>query len=368
MLGAALGRGGIIVAATLTALLLAGCSTLTLNRAGGAGSVDALVAQQRYGLALARLEQLRAAHPKDPKLAKKHKQVLHQAYRFEQRTIRAAREQQKQGDWGGALKVLDTALTRFPESTVLQETRTALKAEQKKRLRELDVNLAIARAGWLLEQRHVLTERKDLAAGHWTDRWTLDRIDAELKRLQPALVEHGLAELKRGNLDSADQALQRAAQIKRNAALDHALSALGKARRERARRSEQSAHRAQAERIRRRQQALLTQARRQLDAHSLIAARRSLAAAHKLDADNPQLGTLETELADVVKARVAKLVADGNTLYRRGKFSEARSLWQQAVTLDPGNTLARARLERADRVIRKLDKLRQEQQPTPGSR
>lgn len=47
-------------------------------------------------------------------------------------------------------------------------------------------------------------------------------------------------------------------------------------------------------------------------------------------------------------------------LYRRGRVDEARSAWLELLELDPDNPSAKAAIERTERVLGNLERLREE--------
>ncbi len=349
---------------TLPLLLIAvtGCSTIGIYLPGTTSEIDELLNQQRYGTALARLQALSQKQPDNEQWVKLRYEAIYQAFRFEQQMIAEARARQDEGDWKGALDTMDEALGRYPESTPLQQARADLKVEQDRRLADLDVDLTLARSGWLLQQRGVLEKRRALAGTSWSDDWKITDIDSELSRLQPVLIAQGQQAFKAGNHTLAERCFELAQRIAPDAAASAGLDSIRRTREKQQTATRQRQHTEQVRQVRRQYLNYLATARKALEDNDLIAARDALAAARAVDSSDPNFLKLNDEFERRHDAQVEQWLSEGSSLYRRGEFRQARDLWQKVVTLDPRNTLAQARLDRANRVIEKLERLRHQQQ------
>jgi tetratricopeptide (TPR) repeat protein len=56
------------------------------------------------------------------------------------------------------------------------------------------------------------------------------------------------------------------------------------------------------------------------------------------------------------------MTAKGNSLYRQERIAEAKAVWEKALRLDPDNRELKTHIERATRVLIKLQNLRKAQQ------
>lgn len=349
----------------LLLIALTGCSTLGVYWPGTNSEIDELLNQQRYGVALARLQELARREPNNEQWVKLRYETIYQAFRYEQQVIAEARARQDEGDWKGALDAMDEALSRFPESTPLQQARTELKVAQDKRLADLDVDLMLARGSWLLQQRGVLEKRRALAGANWTDGWKLNDINNELARLQPALIEQGQHALKAGKHPVAERCFNLAQRIEPSPEAGQGLDAIRAARDKQQTATRKRQHTEQLRQVRHQYLVYLAATRKALKANDLITARDNLAAARAMDNTDPTFQKLDAKYQTRHRAQIEQWLNEGSSLYRRGRFREARDLWQKVVTLDPSNNLAQARLDRANRVIEKLERLRSQQLSDP---
>lgn len=351
------------LALLLSLTSLAGCSAPGLYWPGTTSEIDELLRQQRYGIALSRLQEMSQKDPDNSELVKRRHDAIYQAFRYEQQVIAEAGARHDEGDWQGALAAVDAALARYPESAPLQQARTEFKTGQERRLAELDTDLMLARGNWLLEQKGGLEQRRALAGASWTDGWRLTGIDDELARLRPALLEQGQRALQEGKLDRAGRCFTLAQQIAADEVARAGLDAIRQTREKQRTATRKRQHTAEVRQVRRQYQAYLATAREALAKDDLIGARDALAEAREINSEDPVFAALAAEHRTRQEQRVEALLSEGSSLYRRGLFHEARDLWQEVVVLDPDNTLAQSRLDRANRVIEKLEHLRSQQLP-----
>jgi hypothetical protein len=129
------------------------------------------------------------------------------------------------------------------------------------------------------------------------------------------------------------------------------------------------------ERVRRKDE-LTQQYRKQISLGDLQAARASLLELRELDPFDPELEIEERQLEaglalqwrkERVRARggpdeeeVEELIEAGRTAFAEERLETALVLWRQARRLDPANERVRAYVERAERELERLEKLRDE--------
>ncbi len=356
------------LAALALTVLLNGCSTLGGSPRETFPEVRTLLNQHQYGKALQEIDRLAENGRQDGALQKLRHETIYQAFRFEQQTIAEATTRQEEGDWRGAMSALDEALGQYPESETLNNSRKEFLTKQEKQLATLNVDLMLARAGWLLKQKSILVKRRTLSGDNDTERKQLIAIEEELQRLHEPLIHQGRRALKSGKLSLAKRCIDLAHNIQSTKATKQLRGELNKKNRQRA--SQAQARKRKAQARKREAQARESQARFQThlrDANVALAkgdletARRSAVAATEIDPYHPELLTTKSEIQRQITQRTDLLISEGSSLYRRGEFHAAQKRWAEAVRLDPENTLARARLERAERVIDKLERLRQQQ-------
>ncbi len=70
------------------------------------------------------------------------------------------------------------------------------------------------------------------------------------------------------------------------------------------------------------------------------------------------------KLDSTLKQQAEILFSVGDQLYRDGQLEQAVAVWQSLLKLTPDNTSVKARIERAEHVLNKLQALRKEQADT----
>ena len=79
---------------------------------------------------------------------------------------------------------------------------------------------------------------------------------------------------------------------------------------------------------------------------------------HTLYPKQPKVSELQRELEATIAGRVEVLMKKGDDLYAEGHIAEARQLWGEATQLAPQSPELAKRLERADRVLERLQELK----------
>lgn len=84
-----------------------------------------------------------------------------------------------------------------------------------------------------------------------------------------------------------------------------------------------------------------------------------------LQPDNREVPGLKQEALSMISPQVEALIKLGDHLYLDEQLDAAVATWQAALTLKPDDEAIIARIERAKKVLNRLDALRRQQQPPP---
>ena len=342
-----------------TALLLAGCANILTSRPGSDAQIQRWIEQQRYGMALQALERRATREPtKENRTWLARVKAL--AADYDAKLAATAMRQQARGQWKEAFATVDQALRNYPKGPKLLQTRTALRQQQTKRLDQLETDLLFAKAEWL---KHSAPLYRELAATDPDDletAWKAQQMEHQkrdsaerLLHLGNKALNHRQYELARHALELADQLHSTGETRQALARLHHVLGQQAAKKRARAR---QAQTRQRNEQTRR----LMAEVHQAIINADLNRARDKLAELTAIEGNDPQLDELAQALDQAIAAKVAELTAQGNTLYTHGKIRDAKRTWESALELDPGNQHLRSRIERAERVLNKLQKLQQQ--------
>jgi hypothetical protein len=280
-------------------------------------------------------------------------------------------------DWNTAYRLLDQAAALYPQGAAAREWRDALASHRQQRAETLQTSLLIERATWVLQSRDVLAEWVSLEPHNTTATTKLEEVHAEAKSLAAQLSRIGIAALAAKDLELAERALNSADRLYPIAEnilalerLDRAQHEMNQEKRKQRLREEQEQARRDAEK--RKQSQHLVEERQQLQSRRLVEdinaaygkgdllrAQAMLEQLRGTDKNHPQIPALEQALAGAIAARVDELLEKGNTLYSSGEIERAKSVWEEALLLNPASTRARTRVARAQQV---LNNLREQQQ------
>jgi hypothetical protein len=90
--------------------------------------------------------------------------------------------------------------------------------------------------------------------------------------------------------------------------------------------------------------------------------------AAKADPDNPKVRQLRSETRSILDERVTTMVRLGDQLYREEKLVHAVAVWEAALELDPNREEISGKIDRARRVMEKLEAIRSREQSTSTTR
>lgn len=299
---------------------------------------------------------------------------------YEETALEAAADKRQSGAWYQARQILDTALEQVPDSTRLKNMHQEIDTERATRLRLSDCRLGAARSRFLVEKSKLLQARAPLEAKDLLQDWQTHRERQELDLLAGQLRDCAIQALADRNLELAEETLNAAALIhdedfvseerqqlellknppqvvvekpadvkpvpvKKTTAAELRLQKAGKARM-----ALQSA----------------------MTRGDLRQAKTSVLELRELEGNTPQLEELNKSINDAIAAYIIDTHEKANALYRDHQIVQARDLWKIILELDPNASQARANLERAERVLKKLEELQgtttdvQPAEPTPS--
>lgn len=108
---------------------------------------------------------------------------------------------------------------------------------------------------------------------------------------------------------------------------------------------------------------LLGEAKAAIDGRDYRRALDILEKVAQLQPDNSEVSGLQQEALSMISPQVEALIKLGDHLYLDEQLDAAVATWQAALTLKPDDEAIVARIERAKKVLNRLDALRRQQQP-----
>ena len=107
---------------------------------------------------------------------------------------------------------------------------------------------------------------------------------------------------------------------------------------------------------------LLAEAQKAIQRGAYADAMAKLDKAAKEDPDNPKVRQLRSETRSILDERINAMVRLGDQLYKEEKLVHAVAVWETALELDPNREEISGKIDRARRVMEKLEAIRSREQ------
>lgn len=291
---------------------------------------------------------------------------------FETVALETADQRRREGALYESGQILGAALEQLPDSSALIAARDEIEEERSTRLRINDCRVGAARARYLADKADLLQTRAPLEAKDFLQDWQSRREREELTQLATQLRDCGSYALSEDNLELADETLVMAARINGAEFVAEEQRQLEQLKNPppvaqpappKVKKKRTAAELAQ-QKLRRTRLALQSAITR----GDLRQAQTQIAELRKIEGDSEQLLQLEKSINNAINAYITNAHERANALYRDQQIEQARDIWQRILELDPNDIQARANLERAERVLKKLEELQgimPEAEPTP---
>jgi tetratricopeptide (TPR) repeat protein len=320
-----------------------------------------------YGRSLDALAQIDPNDPDYTKAAILRKQVEKQAADYEQQVRKKAQQKLKKGDWAAALNQYDEALSKHPRSAVIKDGLVKLHRHQRVELDALERKRLIQHGKWL---RGVLPIYRDMARVDPRSYQTQSRLDGiinEAVQISSGLTLLGIRALADDDLDAAEETLPLAAALHNGPVTEKSLRLLRAQQKlvlnkqlELRRLKDKKAH-AKKEKKKRSLRDRVRKYDKAFAAQDFITARKHLIAINKLDRRYNKLASMKAELKSAIDDKVTILFETGVSAYSRGEYEQAAKQWRTTLKLDASHQQAKEKLQRAEKVLEKLEKLKVKQ-------
>jgi tetratricopeptide (TPR) repeat protein len=323
--------------------------------------------QREFGRSLDALSQIDPQDPDYNKAAEVRKQIEKRASEYEQQVRKETYQKQEKGDWAGALDQYDEALAKHPKSAVIKDGLAKLHQQQRQQLELLEQQRLIQHGEWLRDVLPVYREITTVDPRSLEAKQRLQRVVDEAKGIANELALIGNKALADNDLKTAEATLPLAFKLSNDPVIEESLNSL------RAEQKQQSAKQREARRKRERQvraarqkkeEAISTlekEYQRAFGKQDFNTARKRLREIEKVDRRYSKLAEMKRTLQQAIDNKVAKLFDAGVSAYSRGQFEQAARNWRNALELDPKHQQAQESLERAEKVLENIQRLKEKQ-------
>ena len=342
-------------------LLHGGCAYLSSFSSELPGKIESLIQQQEYAEALARLEYVRPSHADYQQLLQQKKRIEKLIPEYETATIKRAQQLTRQEKWYPAQQTYEQALAKLPQSQRINQAYQEFLQQRDNYLTQLELSLLLNRANWLIKNAPVQKEIVRVIPEDYQRYEELQNYPQRVDETGNQLVNCVQAALNANDYNLAETCLKL---VERLDAKNIDQTQLASARKKLAQ-AEKAEIRKQNEKTR----ALIAELKQGYSQDNLRRARQHLNVLRKQNTRDKTSRKLQAQLEQRYREGIDQKIAAGRRLYSSGKIQEALDVWNSLLEIDPGNQKLEAHIDRAERVLKKLERLSNEgaavQPPTP---
>lgn len=345
--------------------VLAGCSQMDSIRLGQDKPEDLvpLIKQHEY----ARARQLTGKYP-SLDTVEIEARITSQESEYEAAVFSEARTLEQDNDLLGAVQLLSGALQKIPHSTLLREMRNTIEQERVEQLKTNEREQLVSRATFMLEQQKLYQDKINLESPSFGQRWEHNRNEKEAGELSVKLLEHGQHAMQTGQLDIAENCLQLSTALVPSPQADTLLSeikAIKESRQQVVQKQATIKKEQKQQKVKLKQEnktkVLVEETQQALARDDLQVARATFVQIPPSELQHKDIAAIQDNLNKAVNAHVKELIVAGDAQYRSDNVLGAVRTWTEGLSLDPENQELRERVERANRVLARLEQLKRQQ-------
>ena len=338
----------------LLLVLLGGCSFLQSFHSQSPEYIDTLIREQQYGKAQRLLEHISPSRPEQAALLARKKRLVSLIAQFESRTLAEVAELRRQNHWQKAEEKLAQARARLPDSPVLQKAGQEFIAARQRRIEQLNMQIDIHKGIWLRDVEPLLDAIVRTQPDDYERQQQLRQFRRDKARILKSLVRCAREAMAAELYETGRRCLNLADQIDSQNRYGKELQSA----RLKLQRHDHAWHRKQIETS----DALLKELKQGYSHDNLLRTSRHLQKlnSHNQTADEKQYSAL---LQQELDKGIAQSMDAGRQLYSEGRIKEALNIWTRLREIAPDNEVLEAHIARAQRVLEKLQRLKQ--QPSP---
>lgn len=334
------------------ALSFSGCAFLQSLDSNLPEKIDQWAKQEEYGKALATLEHVRPGNQNYALLMKKKQIIERQARAFERKTIQASNQLTAQNQWHKASLLYEDAMDKLPDSETLETAYTQFKDRRQTYLEDLETQLLIHKGTWLNNTATLYQRIKTTVPGDYRSVNGVRDYEHDREETLESLIECARTAGAADKLPLAGKCLALAQRMDRSLHNDPRLAGV--------RNRLDQARDARSRQYKRQTQDLIAELRQGYSQENLQRAHDHLQAADQFEPlDDGNLELLE-DLNKRLQSGIHQRMESARRLYSRGKIEQALQIWETLQTLAPNNQQLQAYIERARRVLEKLQRLQQD--------
>ncbi len=337
---------------------LSGCSTyIAAKQDDVLTQIDVWASENEYGKAFETLRYVKKTHPQYQSLQQRQKLLLSEAHEYEQKIQQTIIRLIDENRWAEALDLLDEARQKYPEGKIIEKAQQLLLDRQANKLQKLDQKLMLERSQWMINARPLFQTKTIISPRDKAFKKHLDELNKESESLAAQLTQLAQQETRRKHYQHARQHIQQAIALAATKQRQKILDDL----KQRASKSVKRRKKAKTANLKKQQNNILQDIEKSFQNGDLIKTRMLISSLDSSERNNPELIQLEQELDSSINYRMQYHFSEASKFYTDGQFHQAIAHWEQVLLYDPGNKIAQKNILRAEKVINKLETLREKQ-------
>ncbi|MFO7603455.1 MAG: hypothetical protein R6X06_06535 [Gammaproteobacteria bacterium] len=337
-------------------LVLHGCAFIHSLDENLPQQVDTWMQNQEYSRVIDTLAYIRSDHPHYQKLAAQRALAQQKSIEYEAQILAQAKQQLEKQLWQEAHKTYQEALRKLPGNVTIQQALEAFTRQRDIYLKQLSYQALMNNAQAVVQNNPIHKEIVHTAPDSYHYRKEFKRHATESANMRGELLDCAEYYLSIRQLSHSQRCLELAAQLNTEELPPryHELETRLAPQLE-----------AQSRRLSATAQTHLSAAEHALENKQLNL---SLAQLEKIPAeeqDKAAISAFRKRLDTAIQQVVQQETDHGRRLYSEGKIQEALEAWQAVRLLDPSNPNLRRHIERAQRVLKKLESLGSDRSAEP---
>lgn len=314
--------------------------------------VEMWQSQHEYTTALDTIELVRKSHPQYEQIQKKKVEIQNAMAHFENARIREISAHIDAKDWHAAETSLNYTLGKLPDSKAVMAKDKEFKNLRAQHLKSLYYQLYINKAEWLVKNKDVQHELYRTIPDDRQSKNALKKHQHETEKVYKQLIECGIEALNIDDLELAEQCYLLADELKPGNITQATILDIQK---ELAKREKRGALVLSAK-----SRARLEIARQHMQNGRLKVAQQNYLKISSAERSHALVKAFKQELDVRIKENVKSRIETGRKLYSQGEIEQALAVWNKVKQLDPHNEYLNNHIERAQRVLDKVNEIKQQ--------
>ncbi len=339
----------ILIALVAIQLGLSSCAYIYSKSDNVSTRIEALVSEEKYGLALDTLEFIQPDHFNYVYLMTEKKRVLILANQFEEKSLTLANVQEKNKHWAEAMKTYDSALDKLPKSKKLKKARQQFIIKRDKYLSQLRNKLLVSKAKTLSKKTATTKEIAQVNPDDSKAKKVLRSHIREIELTTEKLITCAEDGIKNKDIQLAEECLTLAGNLSATKETNKKIASLhkklNKVRKKRTKSNKKSI------------QTISKQLAHVKTNTQLIRYRKEILALYHQDKLNKKIIRLKKQLDIHIYNALKTGIKQGQELYSQGRIQPALNLWNELQQLAPSNQKLNDYIHRAKKVLKKLQSL-----------